>query len=183
MRYCAFPTWSGSSIIYYSARRRQRRRITWCGRYYFILQCPVKWWNRTAGISVRSDTNLPKRKDSERSVGFVTSVATQVASPEVISPDVAQGSLRLQVLQHKHNLRLIPATLTPGESPHDCFRCHVLCCWQLLLNHQTQTPRHSCLWSTGAPPGPRWLWPGPEQASEGVCGGPSTLQSMPLCTR
>lgn len=34
---------------------------------------------------------LPKCENSERSVGFVTRVATQVASPEVIAPDVDQG--------------------------------------------------------------------------------------------
>lgn len=42
---------------------------------------------------------LPKCKDSERSVGFVARVATQVGSPEVIGPDVAQGCCWSQVLQ------------------------------------------------------------------------------------
>ena len=32
--------------------------------------------------------SLPKREDSERSVGFVAGVAPQVASPEIIDPDV-----------------------------------------------------------------------------------------------
>lgn len=54
---------------------------------------------------------LPKCKDSERSVGFVTRVATQVASPEVIAPDVAQGCCWFQVLQHKHKNSLLTAFL------------------------------------------------------------------------
>lgn len=48
----------------------------------------------------------PERKDSERSVGFVTRVATQVASPEVIAPDVVQGCCWFQVLEQKHKNRL-----------------------------------------------------------------------------
>lgn len=41
---------------------------------------------------------LPKSEDSERSVGFVTGVATQVTAPEVIVPDVAQGCCWSQIL-------------------------------------------------------------------------------------
>lgn len=48
---------------------------------------------------------LPECKDSKRSVGFVTGVATQVASPEIISPDVAQGGCWFQVLQCKNKIK------------------------------------------------------------------------------
>lgn len=41
---------------------------------------------------------LPKSEDSERSVGLVTGVATQVTAPEVIVPDVAQGCGWSQIL-------------------------------------------------------------------------------------
>lgn len=49
---------------------------------------------------------LPKCKDSERSVGFVTGVATQVAPPEVIAPDVVQGCCWFQVLVQKEKITL-----------------------------------------------------------------------------
>ena len=42
---------------------------------------------------------VPEREDCERPVGFVACVAAQVTSPEVISPDVVQGSVWIQVLQ------------------------------------------------------------------------------------
>lgn len=42
---------------------------------------------------------LPKSEDSERSVGLVTGVATQVTAPEVIVPDVAQGCCWSQILE------------------------------------------------------------------------------------
>lgn len=42
----------------------------------------------------------------------MTRVATQVASPEVIAPDVVQGCRWFQVLEQKHTIRLMPAPLT-----------------------------------------------------------------------
>lgn len=55
---------------------------------------------------------LPECENSEWSVGFVTRVATQVAPPEVIAPDVVQGCCWFQVLKQKHTVRLTPAPLT-----------------------------------------------------------------------
>jgi len=39
--------------------------------------------------------NVPEGQDSQRPVGFVTGVATQVTSPKVIFPDVTQRSARI----------------------------------------------------------------------------------------
>lgn len=50
---------------------------------------------------------LPKCKNSERSVGFMTWVAAQIASPEVIAPDVIQGCRWSQVLKQKNKIGLI----------------------------------------------------------------------------
>lgn len=72
---------------------------------------------------------LPKCKDSERSVGFVTRVTTQVASPEVIGPDVVQGCRWFQVLQQKCKVRLMPATPTPNLN-----LCRMSTCWYSKTN-------------------------------------------------
>lgn len=70
---------------------------------------------------------------------------------------------------------------------HSCMvldgQREIPCCWQLPQNRQRQTPRHSCWWSTGGTPGPRWLWPGSERALAEGYGDPSKLQIAPYCTR
>ena len=68
---------------------------------------------------------LPKCKDSERSVGFVTRVATQVASPEVIAPYVVQGGWWSQVLKQKQQIRLMLVPLTCAGHHCKCWRYNV----------------------------------------------------------
>lgn len=58
-------------------------------------QCCALYLSTDIGLRVAP---LPKSEDSERSVGLVTGVATQVTAPEVIVPDVAQGCGWSQIL-------------------------------------------------------------------------------------